>query len=395
MAVAKKIKEYASKSSWIRKMFEEGGRLKQLYGDANVFDYTIGNPLIEPPAAVKATLARLTAEPLPGMHRYMSNAGYSETRRAVATHLSREFNLPFTAEHIVMTAGAACGANIALKAILDEGDEVIINTPYFVEYLFYVENHSGVPVIVKSKPDFMLDPKAIEAAITPRTKAILINSPNNPSGVIYDAQTLTALSQVSRAAQLKFGHEIYIISDDPYRKIVFDGHPCPNIINYYENSIVLYSHSKDLALPGERIGYLALNPLAAAAHELMDAIVFCMRTLGFVNAPALQQRVVQECLEVSVDVEFYQQKRDLICQALRDYGYSFVNPTGTFYIFPQSPISDDVAFIQKALAKKLLLVPGSGFGTPGYFRISYCTVDDQTIARSLPLFKELMEESRS
>lgn len=392
MAIANKIAGYISRSSWIRKMFEEGERLRQEVGADKVYDFTLGNPDVEPPAAFHAALKELANQPLPGMHRYMNNAGYQETRAAVADKLSADSALPVMADHVVMTCGAGGALNVVLKTILNPGEEVIILAPYFVEYKFYIDNHGGVPVEVwTNRESFRLDLAAIEAAITTKTRAIIVNTPNNPTGVIYSAEELRALGDLVAQAKSRTGHQIYVISDEPYARISYDGQQVPNIFPLVESSIIVTSHSKDLALPGERIGYLAVNPRMATAMQFIEGAVFCNRTLGFVNAPALMQRLVAGLQHVSVDSADYQAKRDLLYQHLTSIGFSMVKPDGAFYLFPQSPIKDDVEFVKLAQKHHLLLVPGSGFGAPGYFRIAYC-VDQGMIERSLPAWTALAQE---
>lgn len=392
MAIANKIAGYISRSSWIRKMFEEGERLRQEVGADKVYDFTLGNPDVEPPAAFHAALKELVNQPLPGMHRYMNNAGYQETRAAVADKLSADSALPVMADHVVMTCGAGGALNVVLKTILNPGEEVIILAPYFVEYKFYIDNHGGVPVEVwTNRESFRLDLAAIEAAITTKTRAIIVNTPNNPTGVIYSAEELRALGDLVAQAKSRTGHQIYVISDEPYARISYDGQQVPNIFPLVESSIIVTSHSKDLALPGERIGYLAVNPRMATAMQFIEGAVFCNRTLGFVNAPALMQRLVAGLQHVSVDSADYQAKRDLLYQHLTSIGFSMVKPDGAFYLFPQSPIKDDVEFVKLAQKHHLLLVPGSGFGAPGYFRIAYC-VDQGMIERSLPAWTALAQE---
>lgn len=392
MAIANKIAGHLSRSSWIRKMFEEGERLRREHGADRVFDFTLGNPEVEPPASFKAALCNLANTPLPGMHRYMNNAGYQETRAAVAARLARESGLPVTADEVVMTCGAGGALNVALKAILNPGEEVIILAPYFVEYKFYIDNHGGVPVEVwTDRETFRLDLAAIERAITPKTRAIIINTPNNPTGVIYGAPELAALGDLVTAIQRKSGHQIYVISDEPYARLAYDGRPVPSVFPLIENSVVVSSHSKDLALPGERIGYLAANPRMATAPQFIEAAVFCNRTLGFVNAPALLQRLVAGLQDESVDIAAYQEKRDLLYDKLTSLGFSLVKPDGAFYLFPKSPIADDVEFVRLAQKHLILLVPGSGFGAPGYFRIVYCVGKDM-IERSFPAWERLAKE---
>lgn len=393
MAIATKIAGHISRSSWIRKMFEEGAKLRQQYGDDNVYDFTLGNPDVEPPAAFGEALRQLANHPLPGMHRYMNNAGYPETRSAVAAKLSRDAGLAVTAEQVVMTCGAGGALNVVLKTILNPGEEVIILAPYFVEYKFYIDNHGGVPVEVwTNRETFRLDLAAIEAAITTKTRAIIINTPNNPTGVIYRADELAALGDLVKRVQQRTSHQIYVISDEPYARLAYDGQQVPNVFPLIENNVIVTSHSKDLALPGERIGYLAVNPRMATADQFVEGAVFCNRTLGFVNAPALMQRLVAGLQDSSVDTVAYQQKRDLLYDNLTRLGFSMVKPDGAFYLFPQSPLKDDVEFVKRAQQQRILLVPGSGFGAPGYFRIAYC-VDQGMIERSLPAWEQLARET--
>ena len=392
MAIANKIAGYISRSSWIRKMFEEGERLRQEFGAEHVYDFTLGNPDVEPPEAFHAALRQLANDPLPGMHRYMNNAGYPETRAAVAAKLTHDSGLAVTAEHVIMTCGAGGALNVVLKTILNPGEEVIILAPFFVEYKFYIDNHGGVPVEVwTNRETFRLDLAAIEAAITTKTRALIINSPNNPTGVIYTAEELAALGELVKRAQGRTGHQVYVISDEPYARISYDGAKVPNIFPLIESSVMVTSHSKDLALPGERIGYLAVNPRMATAMQFIEGAVFCNRTLGFVNAPALMQRLVAGLQDASVDSGAYQAKRDLLYSNLTGLGFSMVKPDGAFYLFPQSPLVDDVEFVKLAQKHHILLVPGSGFGAPGYFRIAYC-VDTAMIERSLPAWEQLAIE---
>ncbi|MDD2500117.1 MAG: pyridoxal phosphate-dependent aminotransferase [Geobacter sp.] len=392
MAIANKIAGYISRSSWIRKMFEEGERLRQEFGAEHVYDFTLGNPDVEPPEAFHTALRKLANDPLPGMHRYMNNAGYPETRAAVAAKLTKDSGLAVTAEHVIMTCGAGGALNVVLKTILNPGEEVIILAPFFVEYKFYIDNHGGVPVDVwTNRETFRLDLAAIEAAITTKTRAIIINSPNNPTGVIYTAEELAALGELVKRAQTRTGHQVYVISDEPYARLSYDGAKVPNIFPLIESSVMVTSHSKDLALPGERIGYLAVNPRMATAMQFIEGAVFCNRTLGFVNAPALMQRLVAGLQEASVDSGAYQAKRDLLYTSLSGLGFSMVKPDGAFYLFPKSPLADDVEFVKLAQKHHILLVPGSGFGAPGYFRIAYC-VDTAMIERSLPAWEKLAIE---
>ena len=373
------ISQYVSRSmeegGWIRRMFEVGIALKAQYGAENVFDLSLGNPVMEPPPEFHAELRRLAMTPEPGMHRYMPNAGYPETRQAVADGLSAETGLPFGAGDIVMTCGAAGAANVVLRAILNPGDEVIILAPFFGEYVYYIRNHNGAPVIVPTNAEFGLDLDAIDAAVTERTRAIILNSPNNPSGVVYPAADIAALADLLAQSERRHGSEIFIISDEPYRRIIYDGLTYPPVFPHYARAIVVNSHAKDLGLPGERIGHIAVHPDYAGKAELVDGLVFCNRVLGFVNAPALMQRVVRAVQDASVDVGEYQRKRDFLYGRLTGMGYRIVKPQGAFYLFPQSPLADDEAFVAALQEYNVLVVPGKGFGAPGHFRISYCLED--------------------
>jgi aspartate aminotransferase len=393
MSISIKIAKYLESASWIRKMFEEGARLRAERGAENVFDFTIGNPSTEPPASLQQELLKLAQQPIPGMHRYMNNAGYPETRQAVADHISRNTAQQIEARHIVMTCGAGGGLNVVLKTILNPGEEVIILTPYFVEYMFYIDNHGGTAETVATDPEtFQLDVAAIEAAIGPNTRAIIINSPNNPTGVIYPAADLQALGEMLARKEQELGRTLFVISDEPYARLAYEGQSVPCVFSHIKNSVIVTSHSKDLALPGERIGYLAANPVMDGVGQFMEGAIFCNRVLGFVNAPALMQRLVTNLQEESVDITAYQQKRDLLYQHLTGLGFKMVKPQGGFYFFPESPMEDDVAFSQLAQKHNILVVPGRGFGAPGYFRIAYC-VELEMIERSLHAWDKLAQET--
>ena len=393
MAIAQKIKTSMEQSSWIRKMFEQGALLKAQYGADQVCDFSLGNPNLEPPAAVHQALLKILQESPAALHAYMPNAGHAETRTAVADFLSREHGLPFTFNDIIMTCGAAGAINAVLKALINPGEEVIILAPYFVEYLSYVDNFQGQSKIVSTRPDFLPDLEAIREAITPRTKAILINSPNNPTGRVYDRTIIQGLGDLLSEYSQK-GQVIYLLADEPYRKIVYDGLQVPSAFQAYNESIVVTSYSKDLSLPGERIGFLAVNPQAPDREELINAMTLTNRILGFVNAPALMQRVVAGLQGQTVDITLYQRKRDLFCDGLSRAGYQFDRPEGAFYLFPRSPIPDEVTFVQALQEERILTVPGRGFGAPGYFRIAYC-VSDEVIERSLPGFARVMKKFTS
>jgi aspartate aminotransferase len=374
-------------------MFEEGGRLREKFGDENVFDFTLGNPNIDPPAKFYDELRSIANAPAPGIHRYMSNAGYDEVRNAVAARLAADSGLAVTGANVIMTCGASGALNVVLKTILNPGDEVVILAPYFVEYKFYIDNHGGVPREVwTDRESFQLDIAALESAINEKTRAIIINTPNNPTGVIYAADSLRALGEMIERKERELARQIYLVSDEPYARISYNGKQVPNIFRFVTNSIIVTSHSKDLALPGERIGYLATNPAMTHVELFMEGAIFCNRTLGFVNAPALMQRLVAKLQHESVDIDAYQVKRDLLYDNLTSFGYQMVKPDGAFYLFPKSPLPDDVAFVRAAQKHNLLLVPGAGFGAPGYFRVAYC-VDLEMIRRSLPAWKALAVET--
>ena len=375
MAVSRKIRRFMAEGGWIRRVFEEGLELKARIGAENVFDLSLGNPVLEPPAEFKDALRRLADAPDAGVHRYMPNPGYMETRQAVADRLAAELSLPFTGGDVIMTCGAAAAANVVLKTILNPGDEVIILAPYFFEYLYYIDNHDGVAVVVDTDDRFRLDLAAIERVITPRTRVVIVNSPNNPSGVVYSAGEISGLAQLLYRQQAEHNTEIFLISDEPYKRIIFDGMEFPQLLPAYDNTVIVTSHAKDLALPGERIGYIAINPNHDNKEELAAGFSFCNRTLGFVNAPALMQRIVRNLQGVSIDPDYYQRKRDFLHSALMEMGYDTVKPQGAFYLFPKCPIDDDVAFTRQLVQHNVLVVPGRGFGTPGYFRISYCVED--------------------
>ena len=381
-------------SSWIRKMFEEGIELRSIHGAENGFDLSLGNPLLEPPAEFKEALARLVADESPGTHRYMPNGGFPEVRASVAEVLSEESGVPFTGAEILMTVGAAGGINTILRSILDEGDEVVLIAPYFAEYTFYVEHQTGVAKIASCDENWLPDVESLEATITSRTRAVIINSPNNPTGVIYPESSVAAISAAIQRAEEKFGTEIYLISDEPYRKLIYTDAPYPFIFNHHPRSIVATSHSKDLGLAGERIGYVAVNPSDPGKTDLMDALNFSLRTLGFVNAPALMQRAVAAVQRATVDVDIYRKKRDLLYGALTQIGYECVQPDGAFYVFPKSPIPDDTEFVAQLQKELVLVVPGVGFGTPGFFRASYC-VDDWVIEGAVGGFNEVFKQANS
>ncbi len=394
MAISKLAREQMQASSWIRRMFEEGMELKSVHGPENVFDLSLGNPLLEPPPEFKQALAEIANEPDNGQHRYMPNPGFIETRAAVADALTRESGTTFSPADIIMTVGAAGAINVALRALLDPGDEVIIIAPYFAEYIFYVQHANGVYREAQSTPDFMPDFESLASLMNERTRAIIINSPNNPSGVIYPAEIIAELAKLVQSTETKHGTEIYIITDEPYRKLIYTDTAYPFVFNHHPRTIVATSHSKDLGLAGERIGYLAVNPDDPGKSDLLDASVFMLRTLGFVNAPAIMQRVVAKLQDASVDISEYRRKRDIIHSALTDIGYQSNLPDGGFYLFPKSPIPEDTAFVELLKSRLVLVVPGIGFGMEGYFRASYC-VPDEILEGSIDGFAEAFAEANA
>jgi aspartate aminotransferase len=387
MSISKAIAEQMDRASWIRRMFELGIQLRQELGPENVFDFTLGNPEVEPPARVTEALRRVVAENRPHSHGYMPNAGYPEVRSRIADQLAARTGVAFGCADIIMTSGAAGALNTVLKSILDPGDEVILLNPYFPEYRFYVENHGGRVVPVETDDDFQPDTARIAAAIRTRTKAIILNSPNNPTGRVYPAATLRALNAIVR-------EPVLVISDEPYRSLTYDGVAPPEVPALIERSVVAWSWSKAMAIPGERIGYLAISPRLAEAAELRNACTFANRILGYINAPAIWQWVVGQAPDATVDVGLYQEKRDLLCDALSRMGYDAPRPQGSFYVFPRTPIPDDVAFIGMLRREGILAVPGTGFGRGGYMRLSLTITKDE-IERSLPGFERAMQAALS
>jgi aspartate aminotransferase len=374
-------------------MFEEGARLKAEYGADQVFDFSLGNPNLEPPKKFRAALRDAVSASDSGGHGYMPNTGYPYVRESVAEYLTIEQQAAVTGNEVIMTCGAAGALNVILKTILDPEDEVISPAPFFVEYQYYVDNHGGSLKTVSTTPDFDLNIDAISNAITKRTKAILINSPNNPTGQVYSKERLHRLGALLTDKGEELNRTLYLISDEPYRKIVYDGRKVPSIFNCYKESIIATSYSKDISVAGERIGFLAVNPEATFKEELLNGMALSNRILGFVNAPALMQRVIASLQGVSVDIRAYSRKRDLLCDGLGRLGYDFIKPAGAFYLFSKAPV-DDIEFVQALQEERILTVPGTGFGGPGYFRIAFC-VNDDTIVNAMPGFKRTIERFKS
>ncbi|MBI4862414.1 MAG: pyridoxal phosphate-dependent aminotransferase [Candidatus Riflebacteria bacterium] len=385
MGISKSISEQMERSSWIRRMFEIGIQMRKERGAENVFDFSLGNPDVEPPAPVIAALRRVVAEDRPASHGYMPNAGFPDVRATIARNLAGRTGLPFTGDDVLMTTGAAGAINVVLKALLDPGDEVIVLTPYFPEYRFYIENHGGRIVDVETDERFQPDLDRIARAITPRTKALILNSPNNPTGVVYDEQIFRGLDDLVREPML-------VISDEPYRPLIFDGARHPEVLCLVQRSVLAWSWSKAMAIAGERIGYLAIPPHLAEAGPLRNACTFANRILGYINASAIWQRLVGQVPNETIDVGFYQAKRDLLCDALCAMGYRAPRSQGSFYVFPKTPIPDDQAFIRFLQAEGILAVPGCGFGRGGYMRLSL-TIPTDTIRRSLPGFERALRRA--
>jgi len=353
-------------------MFEEGIRIKKMYGLDAVCDFSLGNPDTEPPVALQNALIEMLTKPEIGMHRYMSNNGYEDVREEIADYLRETHGLPFQAGHIFMTVGCAGGLNVILKSILNRGDEVIVPTPFFWEFKNYINNFGGVTKFVETTEDFQLDIRNIEDAITKKTKAVLINSPNNPTGAVYTEESMKQLASLLNAKREQ-GQDIYVITDDAYKKLVYDGIHVPNVFKMYDLVLSVTSHSKDLALAGERIGYVAISPSIKDVDLLVSAMTISIRVLGFVNAPALFQRVAGKFQRTSVSIQDYEKKRDTLYAILMEAGFECVKPQGAFYMFPKSPIPDELEFVRTLQQEeRIMVVPGRGFGREGYFRIAYC-----------------------
>ena len=389
--IADKMKNMVANSSAIRAMFEEGNRLAQIYGAENVYDFSLGNPNVAAPEAVKKAIKELLDENDPVvLHGYTnSNSGYADVRETVAESLNERFGTNFVGKNIVMSVGAAGGLNVILKTLINPGDEVIAFAPYFGEYRSYTNNYDGVLVeISPNTVDFQPKLDEFEQKITPKTKAVIVNTPNNPTGVVYSEETIKKLASIMEAKQEEYGTDIYLISDEPYRELVYDGAEVPYLTKYYANTIVGYSYSKSLSLPGERIGYLVVPDEVRDSEDVLAAANVATRILGFVNAPTLQQKLVAKCIHEKTDLSFYDRNRETLYNGLKECGFACIKPEGAFYLFVKSPIADEKEFCAEAKKYHLLLVPGSSFACPGYVRLAYC-VAYETIVNSLPKFKEL------
>ena len=391
--ISEKMKPYVKNNSAIRMMFEEGNRLRAKYGADKVFDFSLGNPSVPAPDSVREAIIELvnTTDPTI-LHGYMSNAGFEDVRQTIAESLNRRFDTKFSAKNLIMTVGAASGLNVILKTILNSGEEVIVFAPYFLEYGAYVRNYDGV--LVEISPDtttFQPNLAEFEQKITPKTRAVIVNTPHNPTGVVYSEETIKKLSAILEAKQKEFGTVIYLISDEPYRELAYDGVEVPYLTKYYNNTVVGYSYSKSLSLPGERIGYLVIPDEADGSEELISAATIANRTLGCVNAPSLIQKVVAKCVDAKTDLAAYDKNRQALYNGLKDCGFECIKPQGAFYLFVKSPVEDEKAFCEAGKKYNILMVPGSSFACPGYVRLAYC-VSYETIVNSLPEFKKLAAE---
>ena len=391
--ISEKMKPYVKNNSAIRMMFEEGNRLRAKYGADKVFDFSLGNPSVPAPDSVREAIIELvnTTDPTV-LHGYMSNAGFEDVRQTIAESLNRRFDTKFSAKNLIMTVGAASGLNVILKTILNPGEEVIVFAPYFLEYGAYVRNYDGV--LVEISPDttiFQPNLAEFEQKITPKTRAVIVNTPHNPTGVVYSEETIKKLSAILEAKQKEFGTVIYLISDEPYRELAYDGVEVPYLTKYYNNTVVGYSYSKSLSLPGERIGYLVIPDEADGSEELISAATIANRTLGCVNAPSLIQKVVAKCVDAKTDLAAYDKNRQALYNGLKECGFECIKPQGAFYLFVKSPVEDEKAFCEAGKKYNILMVPGSSFVCPGYVRLAYC-VSYETIVNSLPEFKKLAAE---
>ena len=388
--ISEKMKGYVQNSSVIRAMFEEGKKMAAIYGADHVYDFSLGNPNVPAPNAVKEAIIDIVTNEDPVLvHGYMSNSGFEDVRTKIAEHLNSQYGTSYKCNNLVMIVGAAGGMNVFFKTLLNAGDEVVTFSPYFGEYRAYVSNFDGVLVEVQTDPvTFEPDPKALAAAVTPKTKAVILNSPNNPTGVVYSEECIREIARLLEEKQKEYGTTIFIFSDEPYREIVYGEYKVPWIPNYYRNTVVGYSYSKSLSLPGERIGYLVLPSEIDDADDMISAANVANRILGFVNAPSLQQRVVAKCLNEKTDVDFYAENRQMLMDGLREAGYTFVEPQGAFYLWLKSPEEDERAFVAKCKEKQILIVPGSSFGCAGWTRVAYC-VSHETVRNSLPGFREV------
>lgn len=388
--ISEKMKELVKNNSVIREMFEEGKRLSKIYGKENVYDFSLGNPSVPTPDNIKEAIIKiLENEDTQILHGYMSNSGFEDVREKVASSINNKFSTSFTSKNIIMTVGAASGLNIILKSILNPEDEVLVIAPYFVEYKNYVKNYDGkIVVTMANEENFEPDLKDLASKISAKTKAVIINTPNNPTGVVYSENTIKELAKILKEKEQEYNNEIYLISDEPYRELVYDDIKIPYITKFYKNTFIVYSYSKSLSLPGERIGYVVVPNEMVDSNNVIEAVTIANRVLGSVNAPSLMQKVIGECVDLTVDISQYKKNRDLLYNYLIECNFECIKPQGAFYLFLKSPIKNDKEFCNIAKEYNILMVPGSSFAYPGYVRISYC-VDYEMIKRSLPAFKKL------
>ena len=391
--ISEKMKPFVQNNSAVRMMFEEGNRLRGIYGPDKVYDFSLGNPSVPAPECVKEAIIELLNEEEPTvLHGYMSNAGFEDVRQTIAESLNRRFGTSFAAKNLIMTVGAASGLNVILKTLLNPGEEVVVFAPYFLEYSNYIRNYDGK--IVEISPDtatFQPNLAELEQKITANTKAVIVNTPHNPTGVVYSEETIKKLASILEQKQKEFGSVIYLISDEPYRELAYDGVEVPYLTKYYANTIVGYSYSKFLSLPGERIGYLVIPDEADGSEEVITAATIANRILGSVNAPSLIQKVIKKCVDAEVDVAAYDKNRIALYEGLKECGFECIKPQGAFYLFVKSPVANEKEFCEAAKKYNILMVPGSSFACPGYVRLAYC-VSYETIINSLPEFKKLAAE---
>lgn len=391
--IAEKMKPFLQNNSAIRAMFEEGKKMAEVYGRDKVYDFSLGNPNVPAPSRIKEAITEILEEEDPVfVHGYMSNAGFPQVRKAIADNLNQRFDTKFTENNLIMTVGAGSGLNVCLKTLVDAGDEVIVFAPYFLEYGSYIRNYDGV--LVQVDPDtvsFQLNLTDFESKLSPRTKAVIINNPHNPTGVVYSEETIKRLAEILEKKQKEYGHAIYLISDEPYRELAFDGAYVPFVTKYYDNTMVVYSYSKSLSLPGERIGYVIIPDEVEDSENTITAATIANRISGCVNAPSLIQLAVAKCVDAEVDLGYYDRNRKALYEGLTGLGFSCVKPEGAFYLWMRSPVENENEFTEAAKKYHILMVPGSAFACPGYVRLAYC-VSHETILNSLPEFKKLAEE---
>ncbi|MCI8647364.1 MAG: pyridoxal phosphate-dependent aminotransferase [Firmicutes bacterium] len=391
--ISEKMKPLMENNSAIRTMFEEGDKMRARFGRENVFDFSLGNPDAPTPPEVNQAIRDIVdEEPDLILHGYMSNAGFEDVRQTVAEHINKTQGTKFSANNILMTVGAASGLNVALKTILNPGEEVVIFAPYFLEYNWYVNNYDGVVVQASTdRKTFQPDLAAFESCITEKTRVVLINSPHNPTGVVYSEATIKGIADILDKKQKEFGRTIFIIADEPYRELAYDGIQVPYVTKYYDNTIVAYSYSKSLSLPGERIGYLVIPDELEESELVFDTASNANRIIGCVNAPSLQQKVIAKCVDAKVDLDYYDKNRKALYEGLKECGFECIMPQGAFYLFVKSPVENEAEFCQAAKKYNILMVPGSAFAGPGYVRLAYC-VSYETIINSMPGFKKLAGE---